>query len=134
MGKQKIDRLLAKLQATHTEDVHNTAAIFTVAQGAVNQLAQSAEQPLLPLKTLPAPQQLTQAELIIRYGSYNACRTAAKKAGIIFSRQPRWPQIVAAFNYLQACQACVDLYLAQHPSPDLQNIKLTLKLNPQSEG
>ncbi|KPQ35477.1 MAG: Ergtoxin family [Phormidesmis priestleyi Ana] len=132
MGKQKIDRLLAKLQDNHAQDIHDTAAIFTVAQGAVNQLAQemgrtpdTSEKP----SSLLAPPQLTKAELIHRYGNYNACRSAAKKAGITFSRQPRWPQIVAAFNYLEGCQKCVNTYLQQHPSPDLQDIKITLSLS-----
>ncbi len=128
MGKQTIDRLLAKLQDSHTEDIHNAAAIFTVAQGAVNQLENRAATASLPPAQLPVPQQLTKAELVSRYGSYNACRAAAQKAGITFSRSPRWAQIIAAFNYLEACQECVNAYLQQHPNPDLQDTKITLAL------
>ena len=82
MGKQTIDRLLAKLQDNHEQDIHNAAAIFTVAQGAVNQLQNQSEMSALAPEQLPAPQQLTQAELLNRYGSYNACRMAAKKRAL----------------------------------------------------
>ena len=131
MGKQTIDRLLTKLQDSHKEDIRSTAAIFTVAQGAVNQLENRDETALLPPEQLPAPQQLTKAELVSRYGSYNACRAAAKKAGITFSRSPRWAQMIAAFSYLEGCQECVNAYLQQHPNPDLQGTKITLTLAQQ---
>lgn len=129
MGKQTIDRLLAKLQENHEQDIHNAAAIFTVAQGAVNQLQNQSETAVWAPEQLPAPQQLTQAELLNRYGSYNACRMAAKKAGITFSRSPRWSQIIAAFNYLEACQKQVDAYLQHYPNPELKETKITLQLN-----
>jgi hypothetical protein len=127
MGKQTIDRLLAKLQSNHEQDIHNAAAIFTVAQGAVNQLQNPSEMALAP-EQLPPPQQLTQADLVDRYGSYNGCRAAAKKAGITFSRSPRWTQIIAAFNYLEACQAHINLYLQHYPNAELKDTKITLKL------
>lgn len=127
MGKQTIDRLLAKLQSSHEQDIHNAAAIFTVAQGAVNQFQNPSEMALAP-EQLPAPQQLTQAELLNRYGSYNACRAAAKKAGITFSQSPRWTQIIAAFNYLEACQEHINSYLQHYPNPELTGTKITLKL------
>ncbi|MEM8806458.1 MAG: hypothetical protein AAGF01_10575 [Cyanobacteria bacterium P01_G01_bin.38] len=132
MGKQKINRLLAKLQDNQREDIQNAAAIFTVAQGAVNQLGQL-EQTLKAEPTLlsPAPpSQLTRTDLINRYGPYNACRKAAKQAGITFSKSPRWPQLVAAFNYLEACQVCVNQYMQQYPNPDLQNVSINVKLTP----
>ncbi|MEO1401938.1 MAG: hypothetical protein AAFV72_11910 [Cyanobacteria bacterium J06635_1] len=134
MGKQKIDRLLAQLQNNQSQDIQNAAAIFTVAQGAVNHLDQieqglSKERNILPV----APLQLTQADLINRYGPYNACRKAAKQAGITFSKSPRWPQLVAAFNYLEACQTCVNQYMQQHPNPDLHSVSITLRLAPEAE-
>jgi hypothetical protein len=139
MGKQTIDRLLTKLQDSHEQDIHNAAAIFTVAQGAVNQLQNRSEivsktasdaatqSTVLAAKQL-APLQLTQAELMNRYGNYNACRAAAKRAGITFSRSPRWTQIVAAFNYLEACQASISAYLQHYPNRDLQGTKITITL------
>jgi hypothetical protein len=123
MGKQKIDRLLAQLKDNHSQDIQNAAAIFTVAQAAVNQLDPK-DLPALP----PAPTLLTKADLIERYGHYNGCRKAAKQAGIIFHQTPRWAQLIAAFSYLAACQACISAYVQQHPHPDLQGISLMLDL------
>ncbi len=130
MGKQKLDRLLAQLKDNQTQDIQNAAAIFTVAQGAVNQLAQQEQQnDAAPPKALAdAPPQLTKSDLLSRYGSYNACRTAAKQLGITFSKNPRWPQLVAAFRYLPACQSCVNTYVQRHPHSDIQGIKITLTL------
>lgn len=138
MGKQKIDRLLAQLKDNHSQDIQNAAAIFTVAQGAVNQLqANGAEadsyRPInssadsLQTKALPAPHQLTKADLCDRYGNYNRCRSAAKKAGITL-RNPSWAQMVAAFSYLEACQNCINAYMQQHPSADLKGVSVTLSL------
>ena len=131
MGKNKIDRLLAQLKDNHTEDIQNAAGIFAVAQGAVNQLKEA----VLPTaeETTPAlesrkPHQLTKTDLIEKYNSYNGCRSAAKKSGIVFSRTPRWSQIVAAFNYVEACQDCVNSYMQQHPCKDLKGISVTLTL------
>lgn len=132
MGKQKLDRLLAQLKDNQSQDIQNAAAIFTVAQGAVNQLERAEQQnddAPLPKLLSDAPPDLTKADLISRYGNYNACRTAAKQLGITFSTSPRWPQLVAAFRYLPACQSCVDTYLQRHPHPDIQGIKITLKLS-----
>ena len=128
MGKQKIERLLTQLKENQQRDIQNAAAIFTVAQSAVNDLAQvetAHEVMALPDRL---PLQLTKSDLIERYGNYNACRRAAKKQGISFSRSPRWSQIVAAFNYAEVCQACVTRYISQHPSADLKGAKLTLTL------
>ncbi|MEO0456834.1 MAG: hypothetical protein AAF152_09655 [Cyanobacteria bacterium P01_A01_bin.114] len=144
MGKQKIDRLLAQLQDNQNQDIQNAAAIFTVAQSAVNHLDQieqgintepTIEEPnITKSNVLPtAPLKLTKADLINRYGSYNACRKVAKQTGITFSRSPRWPQLVAAFNYLEACQACVHRYMKQYPNPELSHVSLTLKLTPESD-
>lgn len=134
MGKKKIDQLLAQLQTNHDTDVQNAAGIFTVAQGAVNDLANAVGEQVNALvpsaRALPAaPQQLTKDDLLKRYGSYNGCRSAAKAAGITFSRPPRWSQIIAAFSYLDACQACIDNLMRQHPNPELKTVKVTLTLD-----
>ncbi|MEL6551945.1 MAG: hypothetical protein AAFQ63_00590 [Cyanobacteria bacterium J06621_11] len=135
MGKQKIDRLLAQIKDNHTQDIQNAAAIFTVAQAAVNDLKDqdnpptlATEQAVIEQRSPIAPLEWTKNDLIRKYGSYNKCRQAAKQSGITFSRSPRWPQIIAAFNYLQACQSCIDRYIEQHPNADLQGTKITLTL------
>ncbi|NJM96255.1 MAG: hypothetical protein HC800_02755 [Phormidesmis sp. RL_2_1] len=128
MGKQKIDRLLAQIKDNQQRDIQNAAAIFTVAQAAVNELDKQAGNSLSAKTLSLAPIQLTKADLINRYGSYNGCRQAAKNAGIRFKRSPRWPQLIAAFNYIEACQTCVDEYIAQYPNPYLKGIKITLSL------
>lgn len=86
MGKQKNDRLLAQLKDNHQQDIHNEAAIFTVAQGAVNELAHQDANDEGSHAVSPEPLKLTKEDLISRYGNYNACRKAAKKAGISFAR------------------------------------------------
>ncbi|MEO1352457.1 MAG: hypothetical protein AAFW84_27270, partial [Cyanobacteria bacterium J06635_15] len=87
MGKQKIARLLEQLKDNHDQDIQNAAAIFTVAQGAVNQLGQLEEERVADSKELPAaPAQLTKIDLINRYGNYNACRKVAKQVGITFRK------------------------------------------------
>lgn len=140
MGKNKIDQLLTQLKDNHTEDIQNAAAIFTVAQGAVNQLKEG----ISPLNNEAVaalfgddstnapepPKQLTKANLIEKYNSYNGCRSAAKHAGIVFSKTPRWTQIVAAFNYLEACQNCVSLYMKDNPCSVLKGVSITLSLDP----
>ena len=131
MGKNKIDRLLAQLKDNHTGDIQNAAGIFAVAQGAVNQLKEAVlptvEETTLALESEKI-HQLTKADLIEKYNSYNGCRSAAKKLGIVFSRTPRWSQIVAAFNYVEACQDCVNAYMQQHPCKDLKGVSVTLTL------
>lgn len=137
MGKQKLDQLLKQLEDNHTQDIANAAAIFTVAQSAVNQLAAD----LSPQLTLPdsgeplsdassGPCLVTKADLLKRYGNYNACRQAAKRAGITFSHTPRWSQLVTAFSYLPACQGCISTYLRQHPHPNLKGMSIKLTLSP----
>ena len=129
MGKQKLDRLLAQLQDNHSEDIQNAAAIFTVAQIAVNQLDQPKDDSPLLLSALSrAPLHLTKADLIQRYGHYNGCRKAAKQTGIVFHKTPSWAQLIVAFNYQEACQACISGYIQQHPNPNLQGISLMLNL------
>ncbi|MEO1352197.1 MAG: serine/threonine protein kinase, partial [Cyanobacteria bacterium J06635_15] len=75
-----------------------------------------------------APAQLTKIDLINRYGNYNACRKVAKQVGITFRKSPRWPQLVAAFNYLESCQACIDSYLQCYPNPELKGVSVVIKL------
>ncbi len=135
MGKQKLDRLLAQLEDNHAQDIENAVAIFTVAQGAVNQLAADSAQPILRpsddalSNPLAAPAFVTKADLLKRYGSYNACRQAAKRAGITFRHTPRWSQLVTAFSYLPACQDCVSTYLRQYPHPNLKGVSIKLRLS-----
>ena len=134
MGKNRINQLLTQLKDNHQEDIQTAAGIFTVAQSAVNQLKET----VLPdtetrPETKPAleakqPQQLTKADLIEKYKSYNGCRSAAKKLGITFSRTPRWSQVVAAFNYSAACQDCIDAYMQQNPCKELKGVSVTLVL------
>lgn len=136
MGKQKIERLLAQLKENQQQDIQNSAAIFTVAQSAVSELAQieaysgetASETASETAAPVHKPLQLTKSELVERYGNYNACRRAAKKQGISFTRSPKWSQLVAAFNYVEACQACVNHYIEQHPNAELKGVKLTLAL------
>lgn len=136
MGKQKLDQLLKQLEDNHAQDIENAAAIFTVAQGAVNQLAADSSPPILPESEGPlsgplaGPPPITKADLLARYGNYNACRQAAKRAGITFSHTPRWSQLVSAFSYLPACQNCVSTYLQQHPQPNLKGVSIKLTLSP----
>ncbi len=135
MGKQKLNQLLKQLEDNHAQDIENAAAIFTVAQGAVNQLAADSSQPMLTPSDeslsdpLAGPSPVTKADLLKRYGSYNACRQAAKRAGITFSHTPRWSQLVTAFSYLPACQDCVSTYLRQHPHPNLKGVSIKLTLS-----
>ena len=130
MGKNKINRLLSQLKDNHQEDIQNAAGIFTVAQGAVNQLKEAVlpDTEETPAIAAPQPQQLTKDDLLEKYKSYNGCRSAAKKSGITFSKTPRWSQIVAAFNYIAACQECVNAYMQQHPCKELKGISVTLSL------
>lgn len=139
MGKKRIAQLLEQLQDNQQQDLQNAAAIFTVAQVAVNQLQaqidaspdpQAPTLPAQPAANLPAlpPAPLDQAELKRRYGSHNACRGAAKKLGIKFSKNPSWEQMVAAFNYHEACQQIVRAYLQEHPSNLLRGVAIEIKL------
>ncbi|MBW4466234.1 MAG: hypothetical protein KME07_12470 [Pegethrix bostrychoides GSE-TBD4-15B] len=133
MGKQRITQLLEQLQENQQQDLAHAAAIFTVAQVAVNQLeTQVLEPPALPLPpsslaALPAAA-LDQAELKRRYGSHVACRKAAKMLGIRFSKTPSWQKLAAAFTYQAAAEQLIQAYLQEHPSPDLQHVAIEIKL------
>ncbi|MBF2074652.1 MAG: hypothetical protein IGS50_12940 [Synechococcales cyanobacterium C42_A2020_086] len=139
MGKRRIAQLLEQLKDNQQHDLHNTAAIFTVAQVAVNQLDQleSAPQPVTALPAaegnrspdLPAaPATLDIAELKRRYGSHKECRRAAKQRGITFRKTPSWQQLSVAFAYLDAVEQMVQGYLSTYPSSDLQGVTLQLRL------
>jgi hypothetical protein len=139
MGKKRITQLLEQLETNQREELHNAAAIFTVAQAAVNELRDRTDAPpdqanqVLPALP-PAPTHLTQAELIERYGSYNGCRKAAKQRGIRFSKSPSWAQIIAAFSHHETFQQLINRYLEAHPSPHLQGItfEITVPMNSSS--
>lgn len=131
MGKKRISQLLDQLQANHEADIENAATIFTVAQVAVNQLEQSvadASPSLTP--ALPSvPIALDKAELMRRYGSFNACRKAARQVGIRFHGTPTWAQLVAAFSYFESLQNLIQDYMLSHPNPHLNNVSMEFKLD-----
>lgn len=137
MGKQRIAQLLNQLESDRQKDLKNSAAIYAVAQVAVNQLAdyQRAEpSPQSPesrdLTALPpASFHLDKAALLERYGSYNGCRRAAKDFGLQFSATPSWPQLTQAFSYHEALQHLTSRYLATYPSPALKGVTVRLALS-----
>lgn len=130
MGKKRVTQLLEQLKAQQQQEVQNAAAIFTVAQVAVNELqGQVAPEPPSPVAALPlAPATLNKAQLLQQYGSYNGCRRAAKYQGIKFNRTPSWAQLIAAFSYVEACQAIVNSYVEAHPNAKLKGVTFELKL------
>ncbi|MCU0524878.1 MAG: hypothetical protein MUF72_08650 [Elainella sp. Prado103] len=141
MGKKRITQLLEQLQVNQQQELQNAAAIFAVAQVAVNQLGQAGSRsthtslPELsgnhqPQPQLPAaPMPVEQAELRRRYGSHQACRQAAKRQGIIFRKNPSWEQLEVAFGYLDACQQLLRSYLQTHPAPQLRGVSLQIDLD-----
>jgi superoxide dismutase len=130
MGKKRITELLDQLHATHQADIENTAAIFTVAQVAVNQLSQqvgndfSTPAPAFAL----SPAAVTKEKLKQQYGSFNACRKAAKQAGIRFHGNPTWEHLVTAFSYFETIQNLIHTYVTSYPNPNLQSISIEFKL------
>jgi hypothetical protein len=144
MGKKRITQLLDQLQANQQQDLQNAAAIFTVAQVAVNQLqemqANSAANALPAASeaklaataasslSVAAPVEWSEAELRQRYGSHTACRQAAKKQGIVFSKTPTWQQLGAAFAYFDICQELVQSYMQIYPNSDLKGISFQIRL------
>lgn len=136
MGKKRIAQLLDQLQNNQHQELQNAAAIFTVAQAAVNVLREqdSAETPseiaaLLPATSPSAPLSLSKADLLQQYGSHRGCRKAAKEKGIRFRRTPSWDQLIAAFSYVEACRHAVEVYLDAFPNPNLNGITIEVKLN-----
>jgi hypothetical protein len=136
MGKQRIAQLLNQLESDRQKDLKNSAAIYAVAQVAVNQLAavqqseplsQSSESRSLTALP-PSPPKLDKVELLQRYGSYNECRKAAKNLGIHFITTPSWQQLAQAFSYAEALQHLTDRYLDAYPSAALKGVTLRLCL------
>ncbi len=132
MGKKRIQQLLENLDTLHQADIHNAAAIYSVAQVAVNQLeAQAAATTPNLAGVLPASAavQWTRASLEHHYGPFNQCRKAAKARGIRFRKTPSWVQLVAAFNCFETLQALIQQYLANQPQPDLKGVKMEFPLS-----
>lgn len=131
MGKKRITELLEQLKDNQQQDIENAAAIYTVAQVAVNELRNQGTEPeLSELPALPAaPFTLDKAELLRKHGSYNGCRKAAKEYGIKFSRTPSWEQLSAAFAYAEAFQQVINDYMGTYPNDRLRGttFELTLK-------
>lgn len=132
MGKQRITQLLEQLKANQEADLQNAAAIFTVAQVAVNKLEEQLppQSPAAIAALPPAP--VTKAELLHKYGSYKTCRSAAKQQGIKFSKTPSWEQLVTGFRYLSAFQQLKRTYLDANPDPNLHGITIELRLDERS--
>lgn len=138
MGKKRVNQLLEQLKATQQADLHNAAAIFTVAQVAVNELRDQAVEASSPVHSarlaLPAmpeemgPPLLSKADLLQRYGSFQGCRQAAKQQGIRFSKTPTWSTLCAAFSYAETVRQLVKRYMEQHPYPDLQGVTVEVSL------
>jgi hypothetical protein len=132
MGKQRIAQLLGQLESDQQKDLKNSAAIYAVAQVAVNQLGDSSPQSS-EIKSLSAlssePLGLDKAELLQRYGSYNGCRKAAKALGIQFGTTPSWQQLTQAFSYAEALQHLTYRYLHTYPSAALKGVTVRLNLS-----
>jgi predicted RNase H-like nuclease len=130
MGKKRITQLLDQLKSNQQMELQNAAAIFTVAQVAVNELQEQVVSDIAPTVAAlqPASDPLDKAELLRRYGSYNGCREAAKKQGIKFSRTPRWEQLSTAFSYTETCRQLIQGYLEAHPHKELKGVSIELKL------
>lgn len=130
MGKQRIGELLNQLETNQQSDLKNAAAIYAVAQVAVNQLASQPvqEQPSATLPP-PTPPHWDKAKLLQLYGSYNGCRKAAKNLGIKFGATPSWQQLAQAFSYTKALQSLTSQYLEAYPAPNLKRVIITLHLS-----
>ncbi|NCJ05994.1 hypothetical protein GS597_05600 [Synechococcales cyanobacterium C] len=129
MGKQRIADLLSQLQDNHTQELENAAAIYTVAQVAVDALEST---PAALAAALPGVGALSKTQLLDQYGSFNGCRKAAKSLGIHFHKTPSWAQLEAAFRYRQVCDRILQMYLNVYPNDDLEGISFELKLRPKS--
>jgi hypothetical protein len=137
MGKKRIAQLLEQLEANHQADVQNAAAIYTVAQVAVNQLEQQVAH-LEAEATLPAPKSaiaalpistITTADLKQQYQTHTACRRAAKAKGIRFRTTPSWETLASAFNYFEQLQTLLRSHLADHRDRRLKGVSLEFKLD-----
>ncbi len=129
MGKQRVTQLLEQLKENQAKDLENAAAIYTVAQIAVDELHQSSTLPAqLASATLPVVNDINKNELIKRYGSFNGCRKAAKEAGIQFKKTPSWLQLEAAFRYQEAYEKLVKMYMQAYPNEHLSGVSFTIYL------
>lgn len=144
MGKKRINQLLNQLKENRQAELRNAATIYAVAQVAVNELeaiapavtpeaataVQWAIAPAPSTPTLPSvgPTALTQADLLQRYGSYNGCRSAAKKLGIHFPKSPSWPQLIAAFSYADVFRQLIQAYAQQKGIRNLAGVQFTVTL------
>lgn len=130
MGKKRVTQLLERLKANQQIEVQNAAAIFTVAQVAVNQLQEKVLDSIEPTIAAlpPAPILFDKAELLRRYGSYQECRKAAKELGIKFRHTPSWQQLIIAFSYIEIFQKMIESYLKIYPNPELHGITFKLEI------
>lgn len=130
MSKKRVTQLLEQLKANQQIELQNSAAIYTVAQVAVNELREQVSQGIEPMVAAlpPAPVLIDKAELLRRYGSYSNCRRAAKKQGIKFNRTPSWKQLAIAFSYIDVFQRFIKSYIESYPSSELDGITVELTL------
>lgn len=130
MGKKRITQLLEELKENQFHELHNSAAIYTVAQVAVNELQQqNLQMDEQPIAALPStPKIIDKAQLLKQYGSYRACRKAAKERGIKFSRTPSWEQLVAALSYADIFQQIITSYVETYPNSKLKGTSFEVNI------
>lgn len=136
MGRKRIEQLLEQLKENQQAELENAAAIYTVAKVAVNtlkQVVEEAEQIEDSIAELPAVSltiaAIDKAELLRRYGSHPQCRTAAKKQGIHFNKNPSWEQLIAAFNQVETLRQLLKSHLRSHPCPELRGTTFQLTID-----
>ena len=78
---------------------------------------------------LPEQVTVTKQDLLKKYGSFNGCRSAAKKQGVKFSKTPSWAKLEAAFSHKEAVQELVQGYLANFPAASLEGVSFEIKLS-----
>ncbi len=122
MGKKRLLELLDQLEENQQQEIQNAATIYTVAQVAVNkleaQIRDTEQHPVSnnssPLALPSGPVLLSKEELLQRYGSYNACRAAAPKMGIIFKKTPSWERLIHGFSMAEALKKMSQSYLERY--------------------
>ncbi len=147
MGKKRLEKLLTDLKDNHQRDLKNAAEIYTVAQVAVNQLADAKNEGKSKTKTKKKPeaerlqlespklepsrdrQPHTIDDLKTQYVTVTACRKALKTRGLIFTKAPSWEKLAIALNCFEAQQAFLTDYLQQHPTHDFPDCTLTFRPN-----
>jgi hypothetical protein len=144
MGKKRVTQLLEQLKENQQAGLKNSAAIYTVAQVAVNelqnQLDSETENAIAPLPVLAAALPvadtvaiLDKADLVRQYGSHLGCRRAAKAQGIRFSKTPSWQQLIAAFSYIETFRELIAAYTTAHPHPGLHGMTIEIVLQNPSQ-